>query len=145
MSYQIRQGAEELSKQPFADVLQNKCFLNFCNIQGKILMLSLFDKVAGLQACNFIKKSLWRRCFSVNIFTFSRGAFLLKTFGGCFWDSFVCLFIYLFTYLFVYLFACLFIYLSICFIYLFIYLFIPLVIYSFDFSKWFRILKVHIK
>ena len=120
LSYQIRQGAEALSKQPFADVLQNKCILTFCNIQGKILMLSLFDKVAGLQACNFIKKSLWRRCFSVNIFTFSRGAFLLKTFGGCFWDSFVYLFIYLFTYLFIYLFICLFICL---FVYLFIYLF----------------------
>ena len=26
---------------------------------------SLFDKVAGLQACNFIKKGLQHRCFAV--------------------------------------------------------------------------------
>ena len=36
---------------------------------------SLFNKVAGLQACNDIKKRLWRRCFSVNTAKFLRTAF----------------------------------------------------------------------
>ena len=31
------------------------------------MLKSLFNKVAGLQACNFIKKSLQHRCFPVNI------------------------------------------------------------------------------
>ena len=32
----------------------------------------LFNKVAGLQACNFIKKRLQHRCFALNIVKFSR-------------------------------------------------------------------------
>ena len=38
---------------------------------------SLFDKVVGLQICNFIKKRLQHRCFSVNIVKFLR-TFILK-------------------------------------------------------------------
>ena len=34
---------------------------------GKHLCWSLFNKVAGLQTCNFIKKRLHHRCFPVNI------------------------------------------------------------------------------
>ena len=33
---------------------------------------SLLDKVVGIQACNFIKKRLQHRCFSVNIVKFLR-------------------------------------------------------------------------
>ena len=41
------------------------------------MLESLFNKVAGLQKpCNFIKKRLPYRCFSVNIVKFLRGFFL---------------------------------------------------------------------
>ena len=40
-----------LQKQPFADVLQNRCFQRFSKIHRKILVLeSLFNKVADLKA-----------------------------------------------------------------------------------------------
>ena len=41
-------------------------------------MESLFNKVAGLKACNVVKK----RCFSVNILNFLGTAFLWNTSGG---------------------------------------------------------------
>ena len=37
---------------------------------------SLFNKVAGLKACNFMKKRLRHRCFAVNIAKYLRTAFL---------------------------------------------------------------------
>ena len=49
-------------------VLSKKMFLikNFANFTGKHLCLSpFFNKVAGIQACNFIKKRCEHRCFSV--------------------------------------------------------------------------------
>ena len=43
--------------QPFANVLQNRCSNKFPDIRKKISVFeSLFDKVTGLIACNFIKK-----------------------------------------------------------------------------------------
>ena len=40
----------------------------FCNIRRKTPKFeSLFNKVAGTKACNFLKKILQRRCFRVNI------------------------------------------------------------------------------
>ena len=39
---------------------------------------SLFDNVAGLKFCNFIKKSLQRKSFSVNIPKFLRTAFSIE-------------------------------------------------------------------
>ena len=45
----------------------------------KITVLeSLFNKVSGLMACNFIKKRLQDRCFPVNIATFLRTAFFYR-------------------------------------------------------------------
>ena len=38
----------------------------------KLLLQSLFNKVAGLQTCNFITKRLQHRCFPVNIVKFLR-------------------------------------------------------------------------
>ena len=53
-------------KQSFADILQNRCSEKFHKFQRKTPVLeSLFNKVAGLQACNFIKKKLQRGCFPV--------------------------------------------------------------------------------
>ena len=37
---------------------------------GKHVLESLFKKVESLQACNFIKKRLQRRCFPVNVAKF---------------------------------------------------------------------------
>ena len=42
---------------------------NFANFTGKHLE-SLFNKVAGLRACNFIKKRLQHRCFPVKLAKF---------------------------------------------------------------------------
>ena len=44
----------------------------------------LFNKVAGLQACNFIKKRLQHRCFSVKFTKSLRASFLQNTSVGCF-------------------------------------------------------------
>ena len=51
------------------------------------LLESLFNYVAGLKACHFIKKRLQRRCFPVFIAKFLRIAFLPNTSGGCFWTD----------------------------------------------------------
>ena len=48
---------------------------NFAIFTGKHLCGSLFNKVAGLQACNFIKKRLQHGCFPVNIAKCLRTAF----------------------------------------------------------------------
>ena len=60
---------QEVQKQPFSDVLQDRCSCGFRNVHRKTPWLeSLFNKVAGLKSCNFIKKRLRRRCFPVSIF-----------------------------------------------------------------------------
>ena len=49
-------------KQPYADILQNGCCEKFCNIHRKTSVLeSLFNKVAGLMACNFISTTSQKR------------------------------------------------------------------------------------
>ena len=51
----------------------------FHNIHRKTPVLeSLFSKVAGLKACNFIKKRLQHRCFPVNIAKFLRAAIFIE-------------------------------------------------------------------
>ena len=51
----------------------------------KFAMLEfLFNKVAGLQACNIIKKTLQHWCFSVKFAKSLRASFLQNTYGGCF-------------------------------------------------------------
>ena len=44
----------------------------------------LLNKIAGLQACNFITKRLQHNCFPLNIVKFVRTAFLQNKSGGCF-------------------------------------------------------------
>ena len=52
---------------------------DFCNIHKKTLVLeSLFNEVAGLNACNFIKKRLQHKFFPVNIAKFFRTAILVE-------------------------------------------------------------------
>ena len=51
--------------QPFANVLQYRCYYKFPDIHKKISVLkSLFHKVTGLMACNFIKKEIPTEVFS---------------------------------------------------------------------------------
>ena len=51
--------------QPFANVLQNRSSYKFPDIRKKMSVLkSLFNKVTGLMACNFIKKETPRQVFS---------------------------------------------------------------------------------
>ena len=54
-------------------------FKNFTKFTGKHLCWSLFfNKVSGLEACNFIKKRLQHRCFPVNFVEFLRTSFSTK-------------------------------------------------------------------
>ena len=52
---------------------------NFAIFTGIQLSEYLFDKVVGLQACNFIRKRLQYRCFSVNILKFLTTPILKNT------------------------------------------------------------------
>ena len=53
--------------------------ISFTTFTGKHLCWSLFNNVAGLQTCNFIKKILQRRCFAVNIAKFLITTFFYRT------------------------------------------------------------------
>ena len=67
--------APKEQKQPFADVLQNRCSYKFRNIHTKATVLeSLFNKVAGIR----LQKRLEHRCFPVNIAKFLRTAFVIE-------------------------------------------------------------------
>ena len=68
---------EMLEKQSLEVFYKKICSQKFPNIHRKTSVLeSLFNKVAGLQACNFIKKRYQHRCFPVNISKFSRTSIL---------------------------------------------------------------------
>ena len=49
-----------------------------------LVLESLFNKVVGLKVCNFIKKRLQHRCFSVNIVNFLRTALFIEHFWWVF-------------------------------------------------------------
>ena len=53
---------------------------NFAIFTGKHVLKSLFNKLraCNCQACNFIKKRIKRRCFSVNLAKFFRAAFFVE-------------------------------------------------------------------
>ena len=51
---------------------------NFTILAGKHLCQSLFNKVLGLQSCDFVKKRLQHRCFPVNIMEFLRTSFFIE-------------------------------------------------------------------
>ena len=49
-----KEQLKQSEKQPFADVLQNRCSYKFCNVYRKTLVLeSLYNKNAGLQAYEY--------------------------------------------------------------------------------------------
>ena len=57
-----------------------RCSLKFCILQRKAPVLeSLFNKIAGLKICNFIKKRLQRKYFPVKFTNFLTTLFLYRT------------------------------------------------------------------
>ena len=66
-----RQFMRYVQKQP-PDVFFKRigALKNFLDFSGKHLLESIFNKVAALQACIFIKKRLKHKCFPVNIAKF---------------------------------------------------------------------------
>ena len=65
--------------QPFANVLQNRFSYEFFRIRKKISVLeSLFNKVTGLIACNFIKKQTPTQMFSCEYHKMFENSFLIK-------------------------------------------------------------------
>ena len=75
--------------------LQIRCSLKFCKFHSKTPVLeSLFNKAAGLNVSNSIKKRLQHRCFPVKFVKFLKTSFftekfqwLLLTFNSCFQRS----------------------------------------------------------
>ena len=74
------QQVQEIQKQP-SEVLYKESFSQkFRNIHRNTpVSESLFDIVVDLEACNFIKKRLQDRCFSVNIMEFLKIPILKNT------------------------------------------------------------------
>ena len=66
--------------EPFANVLQNRCYHKFPDIHKKISVLeSLFNKVTGLVSCNFIKKETPAQVFSSKYHEMFEKSFLYGT------------------------------------------------------------------
>ena len=66
--------------QPFANVLQNRSSYKFFDICKKISVLeSLFNKVTGLMACNFIKKETPTQVFSCEYHKMFENSFFYGT------------------------------------------------------------------
>ena len=75
----------KMQKQPFANVLQNRCSYKFPEIHEKMSMLkSLFNTVRRLKACNFNKKETPTQMFSCKYKKILRITFSWNTFDGCF-------------------------------------------------------------
>ena len=54
---------------------------NFSNFTGKHVLESLFNKVQGPLACNFIKERLQQRCFSARLAKFLKRTFFKEHLG----------------------------------------------------------------
>ena len=61
---------------------KNRCSQNFCKLHRKTsVLVPLFNKVAGLKTCKFIKNRLQHRCFSVKFTKFMKsGTSLFRNF-----------------------------------------------------------------
>ena len=69
---------KKLLKQSFTDISQNRCSYKLGKFDRKISASeSLFNKVACLKTCSFIKKR--HKCFTVKFAKFLRTPFLQKT------------------------------------------------------------------
>ena len=79
---------KKLQKQSFTDILQNRGFLKIRKFYRNTPVLeSLFNKAAGLKTCNFLKKRLQHRCFSVKFAEYLRRPNIQNIFGGYFWNE----------------------------------------------------------
>ena len=66
-------------KQPPKCSVKKAVLENFTIFTGKYVCSSFSNTMAGLQACNFIKKRLQCRCFPANIAKFLRTSVLKNT------------------------------------------------------------------
>ena len=64
---------------------RSQMFLGTGALKNFAMLEFLFNKVAGLHACNFIKKRPQHRCFSVKFTKSLKASFLQDNCGGCFW------------------------------------------------------------
>ena len=64
-----------VQKQPPEVFFRKDVLKNFAYFTGKQLRWSLFNKVAGPQACNFIKKRIQHRCVPVELENFYKHLF----------------------------------------------------------------------
>ena len=64
---------------------RSQMFFGIGALKDFVMLEFLFNKVAGLQACNFIKKRLQYKCFFVKVAKSFRASFLQNTADGCFW------------------------------------------------------------
>ena len=72
-------------KQPSEVFCRKRSFLKFRKFHWKISVLeSIFNKTAGLKACNFIKKRLQHRCFPLKFAKFLRTPILKNICDACF-------------------------------------------------------------
>ena len=67
-------------KKMFLEISQNSQ-KSICARDSFLIKL----QVLGLRPVNFLKKSLWHRCFPVKFAKSLRTPFLQNTHGGCFW------------------------------------------------------------
>ena len=76
----FQQVLKEIKKQASEMFYKESYSKKFCNIHRNTpVSESLFNKVVGLQACNFIKRRLQHKCFSVNIGKFLRPPIVKNT------------------------------------------------------------------
>ena len=69
----VRNSSSIIRSRYWRCSIQKSVFKNFVILTGNRLRWSLIlNKVADLQACNFIKKRLQHRCFTVSIVRFSK-------------------------------------------------------------------------
>ena len=64
-----------VQKQPPEVFFRKDVLKNFAYFTGKQLRWGLFNKVAGPQACNFIKKRIQHRCVPVKLENFYKHLF----------------------------------------------------------------------
>ena len=76
-------------KQPSELLCKKRCSWKFCKFHRKTpVSKSLFNRVAGLKGCSFIKTRLQHRCFPVEFTKFLRTS-NLRSVNDCFWNLFL--------------------------------------------------------
>ena len=77
----------EVQKQPFADVLQNRCSLKFHNICKKTPVLQLFlTKLLTCRPVTYLKSNSSTGVFLCLFQSFKENLFWKTSASGCFWN-----------------------------------------------------------